>query len=98
MAIVTPTTLNPTIATNAASLNGQDDPDAFLGALNTKVADAEDKAQLGTARLEQLQAAMGNAAISGGIVSAGAGLSVSVTALEALVGTFTEHDASQTVG
>lgn len=98
MAVVTPTTLNPTIAPNATQIPGPIDPDAFRGALNTYVAAVEDKAQLATALMEGLQTAMGNGALSGGIISAGAGLSVSVATLTALVGTKVETDAAATVG
>lgn len=98
MAVVTPTTLNPTIAPNATPIPGPIGPDSFRGSVNTYVAAAEDKAQLVTALLEQLQTAFGNGAISGGIVTAGAGFSVSVAAFEALVGTKVKTDAATTVG
>lgn len=98
MAVVTQTTLNPNISPNATQISGPIDPDVLRGALNTYVASAEDKAQQAVAFIEQLQRAMGNGAISGGIISAGAGLSVSISALKALVGSVIELDAASTVG
>jgi hypothetical protein len=98
MAVVTQTTKNPAISPNAATIAGPIDPGEFRGAVNTYVAAVEDKAQQSVAFVEQLQQAIGNGALSGGTISAGAGLSVSIAAFKALIGTVIETDAATIVG
>lgn len=63
---------------------------ASLDTLDTKV-------QMTAAFLEELQEAIGNGALSGGTISAGAGLSASVAAFKAFVSTVIETDSATTV-
>lgn len=98
MAVVTPTTLHPTIAANATPILGPIDPEDFRGSVNTYVGAAEDKAQLSVALLERLGRALGNGWLSGGAISAGAGLSVSIAAFTAMIGTYVETDGATIVG
>lgn len=98
MSVVTPTPLHPTIAANATQIAGPVDPDVLRRNLNTYVATVEDRNQLDAANLELLQAALGNGALSGGLITIGSGFSVSVAALEALVSTRVKTDAATTVG
>src|SRR5437016_4160127 len=97
MPLVTQTPTSPTISPNATQVTAGLAND-FRGKINTYVAAVEDKAQLVEAYLEQLTAVLGNGAVSGGAISAGAGLSVSVAVLTAIVGNIVAFDASQTVG
>lgn len=98
MAVLTQTTKHPAVSPNATPIPGPIDPDVLRANLNTYVASAEEKAQQAVAFVEQMQAAWGNGALSGGIITAGVGFSVSVAALKALVGTVVETDAALVIG
>lgn len=98
MSVVTQVPLNPAIAPNATQVPGPIAVTAFRTALNTYVSSVEDKVQLAQAFIEGLASLIGNGVVSGGLISAGAGLSVSVSALVALVGNRVETDAATTVG
>jgi hypothetical protein len=97
MALVTQTAIDPAISPNVTDIPAGT-ASGFRTTLNTTIHSVEDKAQLAVAFIEELQAAIGNGALSGGEITAGVGLSVSVAALKALVGHVVEFDASQTVG
>lgn len=97
MALVIQTPTHPAVSPNLPGVTAGD-ANSFRGKINTQLAGVEDKAQSIDAFLEQLQAALGNGALSGGVISAGSGFSVSITALKALVGTVVEFDATQTLG
>ncbi len=88
---------NQTIGANAGTLNPALGT-AFRVSLNGYVGTVEDKAQLVQAHVEQFAGAAGNGWISGGSVTIGAGLTVSVAALTAMVGNMVGFDASQSVG
>lgn len=70
----------------------------FRTALNAKLQSIYDLLQVDAAFLELLVETLGNGAISGGEVSAGVGLSVSVATYSALIGTIIRTDAATTVG
>jgi hypothetical protein len=90
------TPLHPDISGNVTAVSNA--PVTFRSGLNANIAAVEDKAQLAVCAVEKLQAAIGNAHLSGGDFHAGTGLSVHAAALTALVGTWVGFDAEQTVG
>lgn len=96
MSLVAQTPDHPTLSANVTALTAGNALD-FKTTLNANIAAVEDKAQLVEAFLEELQAAIGQGALSGGTISAGTGLSASVTALKALVGSVVEFNATQAV-
>lgn len=93
-----PTPTNPTAADDATPVPGPVLPSDFRPLFNAYAAAAEDKAQLAVAFLEALQTALGNGALTGGTISAGVGLSVSVAALTAFVGTYVNVTGATVVG
>lgn len=97
MAVIVETPTNPAIGTLAAPV-AAGLASTFRPALNTYVGAVETKAAAVCAFLEKLQGAIGNAALSGGAITAGSGLSVSVAAFSALVGTVIETNAAAVVG
>jgi len=98
MPIVAEVPKNPAISVNTTPIAAVLSPALFRAAYQAVLDAIEDKVQLAVAYSEELTEAIGNGAISGGIISIGAGLAVNVSALKALVGTVTENDATQTVG
>lgn len=97
MALVTPTPLDPTIAADIANVTTGSGV-GFATSLQSRLDDLESRTKLLEARLEKQQAQLQFGALSGGTIAAGAGLSVTVTLLTALVGCYVETDATQTVG
>lgn len=98
MGVVTPTPTHPTLAAAGTPVPSPCQATALRGAINGYVATQEGHIQLAGALMEQLQGILGNGAWRGGIIAAATGLSVSVAALTALVGTWVQTDASTTVG
>lgn len=99
MAFVDPTLLqgrvdDTTVTDIAAGAGGA----AFLAALNARLDLLRDRDEWIAAWLEQLAKALGNGWLSGGAITAGVGLSVSVAAGSAIVGTYTSWNAAETVG
>lgn len=66
--------------------------------LNARQGELELRDSKMTAWIEELHTTLGNGWISGGAISAGQGLAVTVGALSAMVGHIVEFDASQIVG
>ena len=97
MAVVIPSPTHPTFA-DGTPVPGPCAVTAFRTSVNAYVAGAEGMAQLDCAFAELRQAVDGSGARSGGVIAAGAGLSVTVAALTAFVGTYVETNASTTVG
>lgn len=92
-----PTPTNPT-ADLAATPAVAGTPSTFRTDFNAALALVETKAETATAFLEALQNALGNGALTGGVISAGTGLSVDITALTAFVGTWVNITTTTTVG
>lgn len=97
MAFVTPTPTNPFFSTAIASIAAGNALD-FRSSLNNRVSGLDSKCMLLAALTELLTETMGNGAISGGAVTAGVGLSVSIAPLTAFVGNYLQSNATETVG
>lgn len=91
------TAANPYIGPDAGTI-GQCLASGFRGSINAYVGTVEAKAQLVQWQAERLAATDGYGCISGGAISAGAGLSVTVAAFEALIGNYTQTTGPGTVG
>lgn len=98
MATTDPTPTNLTIGTAGTPIPGPCAPEDFRTSANSYTLKQQTSAQALCGFLEMLQNAIGNGAISGGTITAGVGLSVSVAALTAFVGTYVNVTASTTVG
>ena len=98
MATTDPTPTNIAIATGATALAAPTAVSDFRTVVNAFMTAAQLKAQTTAAFLEQVTAGIGNGALSGGAISAGSGLSVSVAALTALVGTYVNVTTATVVG
>lgn len=98
MSVVVPTPTNPTLAADGTAVPSPCQATALRAAINGYVEHQQDNVQLLTALVEQLQGILGNGAWRGGVIAAGAGLSVTVAALTAIVGTWLQTNASTTVG
>ena len=98
MSLVTQTPKDPGIAAAISDIPSLVAATDFRPAINTRKETMHDHDKLMQARLEQLLITFGFGAVSGGTISAGSGLSVSVAALKAYIGHIVEFDASQTVG
>lgn len=97
MSLVSPTPSEPTIAANQGSLvPGL--ASAFRGSINTYVGAIEDKVQSVQYYHERENYLRGYGAVSGGTISAGAGLSVTIGTLTAVVGNYIQTSAVGTVG
>lgn len=91
------TASNPYIGPDAGTI-GQCLASGFRGSINAYVGTVEAKAQLVQWQGERLAATDGYGCISGGAIAAGAGLSVTVAAFEALIGNYVQTDGPGTVG
>jgi len=97
MSLGTPTPTEPTIATNRGTLvPGL--ASTFRGSINAYVGGIEDKVQYVQAYLEERNELDGDGWVSGGTVAAGAGLSATITTLEAVVGNYIATANAGTVG
>ncbi len=71
---------------------------SFAGNLQARLDAIEGRINIVAARVEKLSNLIGDGAITGGAISIGTGLSVDITALEGIVGTYVEKSATVTVG
>jgi len=97
MSYVTQTPVDPVVAAADPSVTSGL-ASAFRGKINTAYSDLMTRLKLIMAAVENIGTQVGAGAISGGAVTAGSGLSVSVATLKAFVGSVVEFNASQTVG
>lgn len=97
MAVIDREATHPTFATPYASI-GQMLASEVRNTINTKLETQNANDSRAVGGIEALVNVFGNGAISGGLITAGAGLSVDIAAWEALVGTYIGNDASTTVG
>ena len=95
--IGTPSPSNPYIAPDATPVPAGL-ASAFRPSLNAYVAAVENKAQYAQYYIERINASVGYGAISGGAVTAGAGLSVVIAPYEAVVGNYIRDTSAGTVG
>lgn len=97
MAVTILTPSDPAIGAALADVPAST-PQAFRPAINARKDSLHGNAQTIQARLEWLQSLLGNGWVSGGAISAGAGLSVSVASGAAVIGHYVAWDAAATVG
>lgn len=97
MALIDREATNPDFSTPYASI-GQMLANQVRDTINTKLSTQTSQQNLAMALLEVLTNFVGNGAIYGGEISAGAGLSVEIAAYEAFVGSVIGDDAATTVG
>lgn len=97
MALVTQTPTDPAIST-ALTDYVAGVASGLVTTLNTRQNELELRDSKATAWLEKLHTTLGNGWISGGAISAGQGLAVTVASLSAMVGHIVAFDASQIVG
>lgn len=98
MALSNPTPRNPAIAPNLTTVPAGGTGASQLAAWNAFVSGVEDKIQLLLGLAEQKASYLGSGAISGGVISIGTGLSVDITAIEAMVGTYVQVTGTTTLG